>query len=60
MRNFRYPPVLSRQSTGTLIVDVTTDPALTALRPLSDVQVTVRRQNPNGGQSTIAQLTTNA
>ncbi|MEG0085767.1 MAG: peptidoglycan-binding protein [Niameybacter sp.] len=60
MRNFRYPPVLSRQSTGTLIVDVTTDPALTALRPLSDVQVTVKRQNPNGGQSTIAQLTTNA
>lgn len=58
MRNFRYPPIMSRQSTGTLVVDVTTDPTLTALRPIADVPVTIKQQTSTG-ERVIAQLKTN-
>lgn len=52
-----YPPTLSRQSTGSLIVDATTDPALGPLTPLPGIQITVK-QRTTTGETTIAQLVT--
>lgn len=59
MPTYIHPPVLSRQSLGTLIVDVTTDPNITALRPLPGAQVVVKQRDSTGTERTIAQLTTN-
>ena len=53
-----YPPVLSRQSTGSLIIDATTDPALGPLMPLPGIQITVKERTTTG-ETTIAQLVTN-
>ncbi|MBU3810342.1 MAG: peptidoglycan-binding protein [Candidatus Niameybacter stercoravium] len=53
-----YPPVLSRQSTGSLIVDATTDPALGPLRPLPGIQITVKERQATG-ERIVAQLVTN-
>lgn len=53
-----YPPVLSRQSTGSLIIDATTDPALGPLTPLPGIQITVKERTTTG-ETTIAQLVTN-
>lgn len=52
-----HPPVLSRQSTGSLIVDATTDPALGPLTPLPGIQITVK-QRTSTGETTVAELVT--
>lgn len=54
-----YPPVLSRQSTGSLIVETTTDPAIGPLRPLPGIQITVKERQATG-ERIVAQLVTNA
>ncbi|MDY3368167.1 peptidoglycan-binding domain-containing protein [Zhenhengia yiwuensis] len=54
-----YPPVLSRQSTGSLIVETTTDPAIGPLRPLPGIQITVKERQATG-KRIVAQLVTNA
>lgn len=59
MPRYIHPPVLSRQSLGTLIVDVTTDPTITALRPLPGAQVVIKQRDSTGTDRIIAQLTTN-
>lgn len=59
MSRYIHPPVLSRQSLGTLIVDVTTDPNITALRPLPGAQVVIKQRDSTGTERIIAQLTTN-
>lgn len=59
MPRYIHPPVLSRQSLGTLIVDVTTDPTITALRPLPGALVVIKQRDSTGTERVIAQLTTN-
>ncbi|MGL5676399.1 MAG: peptidoglycan-binding protein [Cellulosilyticaceae bacterium] len=53
-----YPPILSRQSTGSLIVDVTSDPLLGPMKPLADTPVVIKRYKNDGSSETIAELLT--
>lgn len=53
-----YPPTLSRQSMGKLIVDVTTDPLLGSVKPIPNAKIIIKRNAPDGSQTTIAELTT--
>lgn len=59
MKHFRYPPTMSRQSLGSLIVDLTTDTNLGALNPIAGVLVTIKEISPNGNETVLAELTTN-
>ena len=52
-----YPPVLSRQSTGSLVVETTTDPTIGPLQPLSGIQITVKERLATGDR-VIEQLVT--
>lgn len=54
-----YPPVMSRQQTGSLIVDLSTNPLLGPVRPIPDVLVTVRALTPDGNGEILAELVTN-
>ena len=49
----------TRQSQGTLIVDVTTNPLVGPVQPLADIPVTIKEILPYGEQNIIAQLFTN-
>lgn len=53
-----YPPVLARQSTGSLIVDVTSDPLLGAIKPLPNTKVVIKENRRDGTQRTVAELMT--
>lgn len=55
-----YPAHMSRQSTGTLVVDLTTDPILGPIRPVSDALVTVKETRPDGSTTSLAELVTDA
>ena len=54
-----YPPVMSRQTLGELIVDVNTNPVLAPLAPLPGTLVTVTERTPSGEEIVIAELETN-
>jgi len=54
-----YPPIMSRQQQGSLIVDLRTNPALGPLRPIPNVLVTIKEFNANGDGQTYAELLTN-
>lgn len=54
-----YPPSLSRQNLGTLIVQVASDPLVKSLVPISDILVTVKEVSPSGDTTTIAEFNTN-
>ncbi|WP_069998252.1 peptidoglycan-binding domain-containing protein [Cellulosilyticum sp. I15G10I2] len=54
-----YPPVMSRQQLGSLIVDLTTNPLLGPVLPIPNVLVTVREMSANGEGQIYAELLTN-
>lgn len=54
------PPSLSRQSFGSLIVQVSSDQLLGPLTPFENVQVTIKGITPTGETTTLAELTTNS
>ena len=54
-----YPPVMSRQTLGELIVDVSTNPILAPLAPIPGTLVTVTERTPSGEEIVIAELETN-
>ena len=54
------PPSLSRQSFGSLIVQVSSDQLLGPLTPFENVQVTIKGIAPTGEATTLAELTTNS
>lgn len=54
-----YPPTMSRQSTGSLIVELTSDPVLGPIQPISDALVQVKRIAPTGEEELLVELTTN-
>ena len=53
-----YPPVMSRQTMGELIVDVSTNPMLAPLFPIPDTPVTILRRLPSGEEEIIEELIT--
>lgn len=60
MVSYRYPPILSRQNLGSLIVELTSDPLLGPTTPLSDVVVTIKGIMPTGEETILEQFTTNS
>ena len=54
-----YPPSISRQNLGSLIVQLTSDPLIGPLVPVSGVNVTVRELSPTGEETVIAEMVTN-
>ncbi|MDF2613665.1 MAG: peptidoglycan-binding protein [Clostridia bacterium] len=54
-----YPPIMSRQQLGSLIVELTTNPIAGPLRPISNVLVTIKEFSANGDGRTYAELLTN-
>ena len=54
-----YPPSLSRQNLGTLIVQVASDPLVKSLVPISDILVSIKEVSPSGDATTIAEFNTN-
>lgn len=59
MYNPFYPPIMSRQALGSLIVDVTTNPLTGPITPIPNALVTVREFSPLGNVSIIAEFSTN-
>lgn len=55
-----YPPSLSRQNLGSLIVQLSSDQLLGPLVPVSNVNVTVKEVSPTGEETIIAELVTNS
>ena len=53
-----FPPVMSRQQQGSLVIELTTNPVLGPLQPIPNVLVTVKDMALNGEQNTIAELLT--
>ncbi len=54
-----YPPSISRQNLGSLIVQLTSDPLIGPLVPVSGVNVTVTELSPTGEETVIAEMVTN-
>ncbi|MDF2877495.1 MAG: peptidoglycan-binding protein [Clostridia bacterium] len=54
-----YPPIMSRQQLGSLIVETITDRVTGSMQPVPDVLVTVKQMSSTGEEATIAELTTN-
>lgn len=54
-----YPATMSRQQTGKLIVDVTSDPLLGPSIPINNAFVRVKEQQPSGTTKTLAEFNTN-
>ncbi len=54
-----YPPRVSRQNLGSLIVQLTSDPLIGPLVPVSGVNVTVTELSPTGEETIIAEMVTN-
>ncbi len=59
MAHFIYPPSVARQNLGTLIVQLSSDPGLGPIRPLSNVQVTIKETSPSGETTIVTELVTN-
>ncbi|MGL4361777.1 MAG: peptidoglycan-binding protein [Cellulosilyticaceae bacterium] len=59
-RKFTAPPTMSIQSTGSLIVDVTTDPLIGALNPIENAQITIKSHTSSGDSKTVAEFSTNS
>ncbi|MGL6175145.1 MAG: peptidoglycan-binding protein, partial [Cellulosilyticaceae bacterium] len=55
-----YPPILSRQTTGSLVIDLKTDSTLLPLAPISNALVKIKQLMPSGATKTIAEFTTDA
>ncbi len=53
-----YPPIMSRQQQGSLIVDITTNPLLGPVTPIPNVLVTIREMTASGAGQIYAQLLT--
>lgn len=54
-----YPPIMSRQTLGELIVDVSTNPEISALAPIAGTPVTIKERTPTGEENVVAELETN-
>lgn len=54
-----YPPVMSRQTLGELVVDVRTNPMLAPLAPIPGTPVSVIETTPSGEEIVIEELITN-
>lgn len=54
-----YPATMSRQQTGSLIVDVKTDPLFGPTLPIPDALVRIKEVDSTGGLKTIAEFNTN-
>lgn len=54
-----YPPIMSRQQLGSLIVELTTDVLLGPLKPIPNVLVTIKQMSTNGDEKTFAEFLTN-
>ncbi|MHC1750336.1 MAG: peptidoglycan-binding protein [Cellulosilyticaceae bacterium] len=50
---------MARQSTGSLIIDVTTDPILGPTKPLSQIPIVVKERANDGTEKIVAELLTN-
>lgn len=57
---YSYPPVMSRQNLGELIVDVSTNPTIAPLFPLPNTPVKIIARTPSGEERVIEELVTNA
>ena len=56
----KVPPSLSRQTLGTLVVQLTSDTQTGPLNPIPNVNVTVKGISPTGDETTLAQAVTDA
>lgn len=54
-----YPATMSRQQTGKLIVDVTSDPLLGPSIPINNALVRIKQQQPSGTTKTLVEFNTN-
>lgn len=54
-----YPPIMSRQTLGELIVDVSTNPIIGPLFPIPETPVTIIERTPSGEERVIEELITN-
>ncbi|MHC1750337.1 MAG: peptidoglycan-binding protein [Cellulosilyticaceae bacterium] len=54
-----YPPIMSRQSFGTLLVEVTSDALLGPMKPLSQIPITISERLADGSEKVIAEMLTN-
>ena len=54
------PPTLSRQSLGSLTIQLSSQQTQSPLQPLSDIRVVVKGISPSGESTTLAELTTNS
>ncbi len=54
-----YPPSVSRQNLGSLIVQLSSDTLLGPLVPVGNVNVTIKEISPSGEETVIAELVTN-
>lgn len=54
-----YPPTMSRQTTGSLSVNVTTEPLAGPLMPIPESLVTIREVTAEGESNIIAEFSTN-
>lgn len=53
-----YPPNNARQSVGRLIIQLSTDPQVGALAPISNVQITIKQTSSTGDETVLAELLT--
>ncbi|PHV72321.1 peptidoglycan-binding protein [Sporanaerobium hydrogeniformans] len=54
-----YPPLLSRQNTGSLVVELATNRLIGPQSPIPNVLVTIKEISPNGDEKIFAELMTN-
>lgn len=59
MMNSFYPPVMSRQTLGELIIDLNTNPLLEPLFPIPGAPVTIKERTASGEEMVIAEFETN-
>lgn len=59
MPSFFYPPTHARQNTGRLIIQLSTDPTLGSVSPISNVQIRVTGTSPTGETTILAEEVTN-
>lgn len=60
MSPFKLPPTLSRQTLGSLTVQVSSEPTRAPLTPIEGITVTVKGISPTGETTTLEQLTTDS
>lgn len=59
MPHYIYPPNMSRQVFGQLIVELTSNPQLGTVSPIPNVLVTIKEIAPSGEETTYAEFVTN-